>query len=75
MEKYTKYEKARIIGSRSLQIAMGAPFLIQLNDNDLKKMSYNPIEIAKLEFAEGVIPLTVKRFLPKSVPQIKESES
>ena len=64
--KYTKYEKARILGSRALQIAMGAPFLIKLNDKDLKKINYNPIEIAKLEFKEGIIPITIKRPLPKA---------
>lgn len=63
---YTKYEEARIIGSRALQIAMGSPFLIKLNDEDLKKINYSPVEIAKLEFKEGVIPITVRRPLPKS---------
>lgn len=65
-EVYTKYEKARIIGSRALQIAMGAPFLVKLKDEDLKKINYNPIEIAKLEFKEDVIPITVKRPYPKA---------
>ncbi len=60
-EKYTKYEKARIMGARALQIAMGAPYLIKLDEKDLKRLKYNPIEIAKLEFKEGVIPITVKR--------------
>jgi len=62
---FTKYEKARMLGSRALQIAMGAPFLLSLSDEDLKKISYSPIEIAKLEFEKGVIPITVKRPLPK----------
>ena len=66
MEEYTKYEKARIIGSRALQIAMGAPFLIKLKDKDLEKVKFNPVEIAKLEFKEGIIPITVKRPLPGS---------
>ncbi len=64
--EYTKFEKARIIGSRALQIAMGAPILIKLSEKDLKGMNYNPVEIAKLEFAEDIIPITVKRPLPKS---------
>jgi DNA-directed RNA polymerase subunit K len=58
---YTKYEKARLIGSRALQIAMGAPFMVKLNDDDLKKLKYNPVEIAKLEFDKGLIPIDVKR--------------
>ena len=62
--KFTKYEKARMLGSRALQISMGAPFLIKLSEEDLKEIAYNPIEIAKLEFAEGVIPITVRRPMP-----------
>jgi DNA-directed RNA polymerase subunit K len=64
-EKFSKYEKARMLGSRALQIAMGAPFLVKLSDADLKKLKYNPLEIAKIEFEKGVIPITVKRPLPK----------
>jgi len=63
---YTKYEIARMIGSRTLQLAMGAPFLVKLTDADLEKIGYNPLAIAKLEFAEGVLPITVKRPSPKS---------
>ena len=58
---YTKYEKARMIGSRALQLSMGAPFLLKLSDQDLEKIKFNPIEIAILEFDEGVLPITVKR--------------
>ena len=54
--KYTRYEKARIIGARALQIAMGAPILIE-RPKDL----YDPIEIAKMEFEAGVLPITVRR--------------
>ena len=64
-QKFSKYEKARMLGSRALQIAMGAPFLVKLSEDDLKKVKYNPLEIAKLEFEKGVIPITVKRPLPK----------
>jgi DNA-directed RNA polymerase subunit K/omega len=63
-EKFTKYEKARILGSRALQISMGAPFLIKLSEEQLAKISYNPIEIAKLEYSQGVIPIAIKRMLP-----------
>ena len=62
----TKYEKARILGARALQIAMGAPFLIKLNDKDLERMKYNPIEIAKIELAKGVLPITFKRIIKKA---------
>ena len=58
--EYTKYERARIIGSRALQISMGAPFMIKLAENELEKIRYSPVEIAKIEFEKGVIPITVK---------------
>ena len=60
-EEYTKYEKARMIGSRALQLSMGAPFLIKLSQKDLEKIRFDPIEIALIEFDEGVLPITVKR--------------
>lgn len=60
-EKFTKYEMARMIGARALQISMGAPFLVKLGDEDLKRLRYNPVDIAKLEFEKGVIPIAVKR--------------
>ncbi|RMD58451.1 DNA-directed RNA polymerase subunit K [Candidatus Woesearchaeota archaeon] len=60
-KKYTKYEKARMIGSRALQISMGAPFLVKLSEKELESIGYNPIEIAKLELEKGVLPMTVKR--------------
>ena len=66
---YTKYERARIIGARALQIGMGAPFLLKLGKEDLEKIKYNPIDIAKMEFSQGLIPITVKRELPKPEKQ------
>ncbi len=54
--RYTKYEKARIIGARALQIAMGAPVLIDTPDG-----MADPIDIALLEFEKKAIPLTVIR--------------
>ncbi|MFH1591698.1 MAG: DNA-directed RNA polymerase subunit K [archaeon] len=63
-ERLTKFEHARILGSRALQIAMGAPFLVKLNDKDLERLHFNPIEIAKVELEQGVVPITVKRPLP-----------
>ena len=65
--KYTKYEKARIIGARALQLAMGAPLLLKLTKEGFEKINYSPIEIAKLEFKEDVIPITIKRPMPEKV--------
>lgn len=65
--KYTKYEEARIIGARALQISMGAPILLKLGEKDFENMKYDPIIIAKKEFAEGVLPITIKRPLPEKI--------
>ncbi|MGV8141979.1 MAG: DNA-directed RNA polymerase subunit K [Candidatus Woesearchaeota archaeon] len=59
--KLTKYEKARIIGARSMQISMGAPIMMKLSQKRLEELKYDPLEIAKLEFEEGVIPIEVVR--------------
>ncbi len=63
--RYTKYETARMIGGRALQIAMGAPFLIKLSKNELEDIHFNPVKISQLEFEKGVLPITVKRPLPE----------
>lgn len=63
--EYTKYETARIIGARALQIAMGAPILMKLSEEDLEKIKFNPIEISKMEFEQGFLPITIKRPLPR----------
>ena len=54
--KYTRFEKARIIGARSLQVSLGAPVLI-----DIPEGMIDPVEIARLEYDKGAIPITVKR--------------
>jgi len=59
--KYTRFEKARLIGARALQIAQGAPFMIDLKEKDLEAIKFNPIEIAKMEYEKGVIPIEIKR--------------
>jgi len=53
-KEYTRFERARIIGARALQIANGAPVMIKTDIKD-------PIKIAEFEFEEGIIPLDVKR--------------
>ena len=63
--EFTKYEQARIIGARALQIAMSAPILTSREDE------LNPIEIAKKEYREEVLPLSVRRIKPEKVEKIK----
>ena len=54
----TKYEKARVLGTRALQISMNAPVLVQLDGET------DPLEIAGKELREKRIPFTVRRYLP-----------
>ena len=54
--KYTRFEKARIIGARALQISLGAPVLLEIPEGMI-----DPITISQLEFDKGIIPITVKR--------------
>jgi len=63
-ERLTKFEIARLIGSRALQISQGAPFLLKFSKKDLEKMNYDVIELAKKEFEAGVLPIEIKRILP-----------
>ncbi|MBI4153902.1 DNA-directed RNA polymerase subunit K [Candidatus Woesearchaeota archaeon] len=65
--KYTKYERARLIGARALQLAMGAPMLLNLKKAELESLKYSPVAISKMEFEKGVLPITIKRPLPEKV--------
>ncbi len=59
--KYTVFERARLIGARALQLSQGAPMNVSLSEEELAKIGYNPIEIAKIELREGKLPIDVKR--------------
>ena len=61
---FSKYEKARMVGSRALQLSMGAPFLLKVDEKTLRGLQYNPVRIALREFEEGVLPITVRRPIP-----------
>ena len=63
--QFTKYEIARILGARALQIAMNAPLLIKINENDLESVKYDALKIAEIEFNSGVLPISVKKPFPK----------
>ncbi|KAL3588530.1 subunit common to RNA polymerases I, II, and III [Fusarium poae] len=54
----TKYEKARILGTRALQISMNAPVLVDLEGET------DPLQIAIKEMREKKIPLIVRRYMP-----------
>ena len=58
---YTRFERARIIGARALQISAGAPPLVKVDGEE------DPIRIAEREFETSVIPLGVKRKEPTRI--------
>jgi len=57
--KITRFEKARIVGARALQISMGAPILMEIEGNFT-----SPIDIALRELESGILPITIRRTLP-----------
>ena len=61
--KLTRFERARIVGARALQISMGAPILIE------PETLSSPIDIALKELETGILPITVRRTLPDGVYQ------
>ncbi|XP_050365236.1 DNA-directed RNA polymerases II and V subunit 6B-like isoform X2 [Argentina anserina] len=54
----TKYERARILGTRAVQISMNAPVMVELEGET------DPLEIAMKELRERKIPFTIRRYLP-----------
>ena len=55
----TRYEKARIVGARALQISFGAPILVEKPKNMI-----DPIKIAQTELKAQILPLTLRREYP-----------
>jgi len=58
-QKLTRFEKARILGARSLQLSMGAPAFIPIPPEVT-----DPISLAKLEIDQKVLPISIRRILP-----------
>jgi DNA-directed RNA polymerase I, II, and III subunit RPABC2 len=54
----TKYERARILGTRAQQISLGAPVLVELGDET------DTLEIAMKELKQRKIPIVIRRYLP-----------
>lgn len=64
-DKYTKYEVARILGARSLQLAMDAPVLLKMNKEEEEELNFDSLRTAEKELESGVLPISVRRPLPK----------
>ncbi|MCQ2972061.1 MAG: DNA-directed RNA polymerase subunit K [archaeon] len=56
-KEYTRFEKARLIGARAIQISMGAKPKVTPQEAG----SFDPIDIAKVEFEQGKLPLDIVR--------------
>jgi DNA-directed RNA polymerase I, II, and III subunit RPABC2 len=55
----TRFEKARIMGARALQLSLGAPVFIEIPKN-----ATTSLEIAMEELKQRIIPIVIKRTLP-----------
>lgn len=60
----TRFEMARVLGSRTLQISMGAPVLV-----DAPMESIDIHELAELEIKARILPVSVRRTLPNGAFQ------
>ncbi|EGV64770.1 subunit common to RNA polymerases I, II, and III [Yamadazyma tenuis] len=54
----TKYERARVLGTRALQISLNAPVLVDIEGET------DPLQIAMKELSQRKIPLVIRRYLP-----------
>ena len=76
--KFTRYEIARILGARSLQLAMDAPVLLKLTKEEEEEINFDTLKTAEKELVEGVLPITIKRPLPKksekTIKKLSEDE-
>jgi DNA-directed RNA polymerase subunit K/omega len=78
-QEFSKYERARIIGARGLQVSMDAPLLLDMSDEDLDGVNFDPLRIAEKELDGGVLPISVNRPMPErkeeDIEKIKVEES
>ena len=64
-KEFSKYERARIIGARGLQISMDAPLLVDVKKDELDAINFDPLRIAEKELDSGVLPISVNRPMPE----------
>jgi DNA-directed RNA polymerase subunit K/omega len=64
LKGFSKYETARILGARALQISMNAPLLIKIEKEDLEKINYDALKIAEVELNSEILPISIKRPFP-----------
>ena len=77
-DKFTRYEVARILGARSLQLAMDAPVLLKLSKEEEDELNYDTLKIAEKELESDILPITIRRPLPKksekTIKKLSEEE-
>jgi len=64
LQKITRFERARVISARSLQLALGAPPLVKPGKGASAYL------LAKEEFEKGVLPLSIKRVYPNGKTEL-----
>ncbi|MBU4069697.1 MAG: DNA-directed RNA polymerase subunit K [Nanoarchaeota archaeon] len=75
IEDFTKYERARILGARALQISMNAPLLIKITPEDLEKIKFDALKIAEIELNSNILPISVKKPFPaKKTEKLKRAK-
>jgi DNA-directed RNA polymerase subunit K/omega len=78
VEDFSKYEKARILGARALQVAMNAPLLIKIDEKDLEKIKFDALKIAEVELNSDILPISIKKPMPdkkdEKLRRIKEKQ-
>ena len=57
--KLTRFEKARVLGARTLQLSLGAPSFIEIPKNGITSL-----QIAMMELEQRLLPIVIKRTLP-----------
>jgi len=62
-EEMSKFDRTRLIAARAHQIADGSPIKIELTQEELEKINFNPIKIAMIEFEKDLIDLKVLKDL------------
>jgi len=63
----TRFEFARILGARALQLSLGAPVLVKLPKNVDKR---DTLQVAKYEIEKKVVPLVVVRTFPDKTNEV-----
>ena len=65
-DRLTRFERARIVGARALQLSMGAPILLSIEGLESK----SPLVISEMELRAKVLPLSIRREMPNKSFQV-----